>query len=169
MTTSKPYKISWFSQSNSHMKSVIAALSLGVSLLLFIWSLMNYQPAHNLYGPRAIYSLVLLSIILALLGRFLLLHSLKLEASEAQVLPPAHRPREAWKPLFLFDITAPLYLAAAVLIGVPAAVLTALITQLFLQAYTFLRNYVGWKEASYRLTATAVVVLLSGTLFKLIA
>src|SRR5947209_7005297 len=130
---------------------------------------MNYQPAHNLYGPRAIYSLVLLSIILALLGRFLLLHSLKLEASEAQVLPPAHRPREAWKPLFLFDITAPVYLAAAVLIGVPAAVLTALITQVFLQAYTFLRDYVGWKEASYRLTATAVVVFLSGTLFKLIA
>lgn len=169
MTTSKPYKISWFSQSNSHMKSMIAALSLGVSLLLFIWSLMNYQPAHNLYGPRAIYSLVLLSIILALLGRFLLLHSLKLEAAETQMLPLPQRPREAWKPLFLFDITAPLYLAAAVLIGVPAAVLTALITQVILQAYTFFRNYVGWKEASYRLTATAVVVFLSGTLFKSIA
>src|SRR5437763_11343713 len=134
MTTSKPYKISWFSQSNSHMKPVIAALSLGVSLLLFTWSLMNYQPAHNLYGPRAIYSLVLLSIILALLGRFLLFRSLKLEAVEMPMSPNT-KPRGAWKPLFLFDITAPIYLAAAVLIGVPAAVLAAMITQLFLQVY----------------------------------
>src|SRR2546421_8248005 len=130
---------------------------------------MNYQPAHNLYGPRAIYSLVLLSIILALLGRFLLLHSLKLEAAETQVLPPAHRPREAWKPLFLFDITAPLYLAAAVLIGVPAAVLTALITQLFLQAYTFLRGYVSWWEASYRVVTAALVALLSGATYRWIS
>lgn len=169
MTTSKSYKVSWSFLSNSHMKLVIAALSLGVSLLLFTWSLMHYQPVDNLYGPRAIYSLVILSIALALLGRFLLLHYLNLELAKTPAFSYAQRPREAWKPLFLFDITAPIYLAAVVLIGVPAAVLTALITQLFLQVYTFLRGYVGWKEASYRLAATAVVVFLSGTLYKWIS
>src|SRR5205823_8385003 len=121
------------------------------------------------YGPRAIYSLMILSIILALLGRFLLLRILKLETAESQTPPDAQRLRGEWKPLFLFDITAPVYLAAAVLIDVPAAVLTAIITQSFLQVYTLLRGYVSWREASYRLAATAVIVFLVGMLYIRIA
>ncbi len=169
MTTSKPYTLLWFSRTNSHLKLVVATLSLGVALLLFSWSLIHYEPAHNFYGPRAIYSLMILSIILALLGRFLLLRILKLETAESQTPPVAQRLREEWKPLFLFDITAPVYLAAAVLIDVPAAVLTAVITQTFLQVYTLLRGYVSWREASYRLAATAVIVFLAGTLYVWVA
>ena len=169
MTTSKSYKLLWVARTSSRLKLIVAALSLGVALLLFAWSLIHYEPAHNFYGPRAIFSLVLLSIILALLGRFLLLRILKIETAEVQTSPNAQQLREEWKPLFLFDITAPIYLAAAVLISVPAAVLTAVITQSFLQVYTFLRGYASWREASYRLAATAVIVFLSGTLYEWIA
>ena len=127
---------------------------------------MTYEPAHNFYGPRAIYSIVALSIILALLGRFFLLRILKLETADAQASPDAQHLRVEWKPLFLFDITAPIYLAATVLIDVPAAVLTAVITQSFLQVYTLMRGYVSWREASFRLAATTLVVFLSGSLYK---
>ncbi|HCJ35613.1 MAG TPA: hypothetical protein DHV65_15130, partial [Ktedonobacter sp.] len=64
MTTSKSYKLLWVARTSSRLKLIVAALSLGVALLLFAWSLIHYEPAHNFYGPRAIYSLVLLSIIL---------------------------------------------------------------------------------------------------------
>lgn len=169
MTTSKPYKLLWFFRTSSHLKLVVAVLSLGVSLLFFTWSLVKYEPAHNFYGPRAIYSLVALSIILALLGRFFLLRILKLEAVDVHSSPDVQHLREEWKPLFLFDITAPIYLAATVLIDVPAAVLTAVITQSFLQVYTLVRGYVSWREASYRVVATTVVVFLSGSLYKWVA
>jgi signal transduction histidine kinase len=169
MTTSKPFKITWLSRPSSNVRPAVAVLAVAVSLLLLIWSLSAYQPARNLYGSRAIYSLVLLSVCLALLGRFLLLRLLILETSEAQAFHRPQRLREEWRPLFLFDITAPVYLAAAVLINTPAAVLTALITQMFLQAYTFFRGYVSWREASYRVAATALVVLLSGATYSWIS
>ncbi len=170
MTTSKPYKLSWFSRPNFYGRTVVAALSAAGSLLLFAWSFISYQPAHNFYGPRAVYSLLFLSIILALLGRFLLLRLLTFETSTGtHELPRSQQLREEWKALFLFDITAPVYLAAAVLIGVPAAVLTALITQIFLQAYTLLRGYVSWGEASYRVATVALVALLSGETYNWIS
>jgi len=170
MTTSKPYKLSWISRPNFYVKSVVAAFTVGGSLLLFTWSFIAYQPAHNFYGPRAIFSLLFLSIILALLGRFLLLRLLTFEMSPGtHELPRTQRLREEWKPLFLFDITAPVYLAATVLIGVPAAVLTALVTQIFLQAYTFIRGYVSWWEASYRVVAAALIALLSGASYSWIS
>jgi signal transduction histidine kinase len=170
MTTSKPGKLSWFTRPNFYGRTIVATLSAGVSLLLFAWSFIAYQPAHNFYGPRAIYSLLFLSIILALLGRFLLLRLLNVETSTGtSELPRSQQLREEWKVLFLFDITAPVYLAAAVLIGVPAAVLTALITQIFLQAYTLLRGYVSWGEASYRVASVALVALLSGETYNWIS
>jgi signal transduction histidine kinase len=94
---------------------------------------------------------------------------LKLEKRDAKKALLPQRLRGAWRQLFLFDITAPFYLAAAVLIGVPAGVLTALVTQAFLQAYTCLRGYVSWMEASYRLAFTALVVLPSGASYYWIA
>ncbi len=169
MTTSKPFKLSWLSRPHSNVRPVVAVLAVAVSLLLLIWSLSAYQPARNFYGSRAIYSLLLLSIGLALLGRFLLLRLLILETSDAQAFHRPQRLRDEWRPLFLFDINAPVYLAAAVLINAPAAVLTALITQMFLQVYTFLRGYVSWREASYRVATTALVVLLSGATYSWIS
>ncbi|HXL36305.1 MAG TPA: hypothetical protein VN954_03785, partial [Ktedonobacteraceae bacterium] len=111
----------------SHMKYFVAILSLCVAIGLLTWSLYQYQPNPNFYGPRAIYSMLILSIALALLGRVILLRMLKLEIAKTDVLH--YQLRSTWRLLFLFDITAPLYLAAGVLIGPPAAVLLALITQ----------------------------------------
>src|SRR5207244_4126619 len=91
MTTSKPYTLLWFSRTNSHLKLIVAILSLGVLLLLFVCSL------------------------------------------------------------------------------IPSAVLTAIITQSFLHVYTLLRGYVSWREASYRLAATAVIVFLVGMLYVWVA
>ena len=58
---------------HSRFKFIVAIVSLAITLALLIWALLNYHSVPNFYGPRAIYSLLLLSITLALLGRILLL------------------------------------------------------------------------------------------------
>ena len=146
---------------------VVATLSLVFALGLFIWSLYNYQPAPTMYGPRAIYSAMVLSISLALLGRYMLIRIIKRESGVTRILYQ-QLPR-AWQTLFLFDITAPIYLTAGVLVGVSAGVLTALITQTALQLYTYKCHLVSFVEASYRIASTAAVVLVADTLFMLIA
>ncbi len=145
----------------------VTICSLIVAVCLLIWSLYNYRPAPTIYGPRAIYSVMVLSIILAVLGRYLLLRIIKREAGVTPIL--YHQLPYAWQMLFLFDITAPIYLAAGVLVGVSAGVLTALITQTALQLYTFKYRFVSLMEASYRIASTAVVVLIADALFTLIA
>ncbi len=152
-----------------HLKFIVAIVSLALTLTLLVWALLNYQPAHNFYGPRAIYSLVLLSVPLALLGRFLLLRIFKAEMAETQQELQLSRLLTTWRPLFLLDITAPVYLAAVVLIDLPAAIITAIITQLALQCYTLLRGYVSWMEASYRLATTALLVFIADALYNWVA
>lgn len=146
------------------MKTIMAILSLGIALGLLGWSLYNYMPSPNFYGPRAIFSLLILSILLALLGRVLLLRMLKLEMAKTGAL--RYQLRSPWRLLFLFDITAPLYLAAGVLIGPPASVLLALTTQAILQGFTLLRGFVSWKEACYRVVSTALVALISSIVYR---
>ncbi len=152
---------------NQPMKLAVAVLSLIGAVGLLIWSLYTYQPAPNFYGPRAIYSVMVLSVTLALLGRYLLLRIIKRESGITHTL--YHQLPYTWQTLFLFDITAPIYLAAGVLVGVPAGVLTALITQTILQLYTFKCRFISLVEASYRIASTAVVVLIADALFTLIA
>jgi signal transduction histidine kinase len=146
------------------LKPIVSVLSICLALGLLIWALYSYQPSPTLYGPRAVYSLLTLSILLALLGRILLLHLLKLEGAATDT--PANRSRTTWHLLFLFDITAPLYLAAGVLIGAPAAVLIALITQTVLQGFTLWRGFVSWTEACYRIASTALVTLISSFVYS---
>ena len=169
MTLSNTFARLHTDSSYLYLKVVIAIVSLVVTLVLLVWSLMSYQPAPNVYGPRAIYTLVFLSVILALLGRFLLLRLFKGEIAESEQAMASHRLVATWRPLFLFDITAPVYLAAGVLIGLPAAIITAIITQATLQGYTLLRGYVSWTEASYRLATTALLVFIADALFVWIA
>jgi signal transduction histidine kinase len=149
--------------SASPLRSFFGALSVAIALCLLIWSVSNYRPATSFYGPRAIYSLVTLTCLIALLGRILLLRLLRSELAH-----PANTRQQVldtWRPLFLFDITAPFYLAASVLISVPAAVLTAIITQIVLQGYTLLRGFISWSEACYRLGSTALLAFISGQIF----
>src|ERR1700730_5538480 len=159
MTRSSTYKLLRSTHSQYVLKSVIAIISSGVTLILLCWSLLNYQPTQSLYGPRAIYSLIVLAVFLACLGRLLLLRLLTAEATNSKA--PPERLRNEWKPLFFVDITAPLYLAAGVLIDVPAAVITAIVVQIFLQGFTFARGFVSWREACYRVGSTALVALLA--------
>ncbi|MHB8599488.1 MAG: sensor histidine kinase [Ktedonobacteraceae bacterium] len=154
-------------KTNQSVKRVVAVLSLIVAVGLLLWSLYTYQPAPNFYGPRAIYSVMVLSVTMALLGRYLLLRIIKRESGLAQIL--YRQLPFTWQTLFLFDITAPIYLAAGVLVGVPAAVLTALITQTVLQLYTLKCRFVSLVEATYRIASTAVAVLFADALFTLIA
>lgn len=156
-------------KTRSSTGALVTLLSLAAALALLVWSLYHYQPPPPpiIYGPRAIYSIIILSIILALLGRYLLLHVIKRESGVAHVL--YHRLPSSWQALFLFDVTAPVYLAAGVLVDIPAGVLTALITQTVLQVFTYWRGFVSLAEAAYRVAATGVVVLVSDGLFTLIA
>jgi signal transduction histidine kinase len=146
-----------------YMKPVVALLSLCIAFGLLVWAFANYHPVSNIYGPRAIYSLIFLSVFLSLVGRILLLRLLRLETATREMLP--NRIRNSWRSLFLIDITAPCYLAAGVLIGVPAAVITAIITQTVLQGFTLFRGFVSWLEACYRVGTTALVVVISDTIY----
>src|SRR5215831_5689157 len=146
------------------LQPIVAILSLCIALGLLAWSLDQYRPNPNFYGPRAVYSMLVLSIMLSLLGRVLLLRMLKLETASTDY-QEAHL-RSTWRLLFLFDITAPMYLAAGVLIGPPAAVLLALITQIVLQGYTFSRRFVSWPEACYRVAGTALIALISSYVYS---
>lgn len=151
----------------SQGKFLVITLSLVVALTLLAWSLYNYQPAPNFYGPRAIFSTVLVAVLLSLFGRLLLLRTLKLETDTLRSF--AERWYASWRTLFLFDIAAPLYLAAGVLIGAPAAVLAALVTQAVLQIFTFLRRLVSLAEACYRVASTGLIALVTGEVFTWIA
>src|SRR5713226_1684903 len=146
------------------LKLAVSILSLCIALGLLAWSLSHYRPYPNFYGPRAIYSLLILSISLALLGRILLLRLLKLEAKTTDT--QRNRLPDSWRFLFLFDITAPLYLAAGVLIGPPAGVLMALMTQTVVQGFTLWRGFVSWMEACYRIASTALLVLISSAVYS---
>lgn len=148
-------------------KFLVITCSLVIVLLLLVWSLHSYRPAPNFYGPRAIVSTIVLALLLSLLGRILLLRMLKLETVALQDFD--QRWRTSWRTLFLFDIAAPLYLAAGVLIGPPAAVLTALVTQVILQLFTFTRHLVSAAEACYRVAATGLIALVTSVVFTWIA
>src|SRR5947209_1988844 len=150
-----------------YFKLVVIIFSSAITLGLLVWSLVNYQPTPTFYGPRAIYGIIILSVILAIAGRFLLLRLLKKEMAGSEALH-SHL-YAAWRMLFLFDVTAPISLAAGVLIGPPAAVLTALITQSVVQAYTLTRGFVSWTEALYRVACTGLLVLISAMVFTGIA
>ncbi len=146
------------------LQPILAIFSLIIALGLLAWSLSHYEPAPNFYGPRAILSLLILSILLALSGRILLIRMLRIETATTNALH--YRLPSAWQLLFLFDITAPLYLAAGVLIGPPAAVLLALITQTVLQGFTLSRGFVSWSEACYRIPSTALIALISSFVYS---
>jgi len=75
-----------FKDTPRYMKLVATCFSLGIALVLFIWSIFNYQPAPTIYGPRAIYSIIVLSLTLSLLGRYLLLRVIKRESGITHVL-----------------------------------------------------------------------------------
>jgi signal transduction histidine kinase len=140
-----------------------------VILSLFAWSLLNFhlEPTQPIfYGRRAIYSIILLSVILALLGRVLLLRILKVELGDWQD-GRVHRVM-AWQFLLFLDVAAPIYLAAGVLLGLFAAVLTALVTQLVVQGYTRWRGVISWTTASYHVAATALLVLIAAAVFQYI-
>src|SRR5260370_4048927 len=99
-----------------------------------------------------------------MLGQILLLHMLKLEIGQNTTI--RLRQDTNWRLLLFFDVAAPSYLTSGVLLGLPAAVLTALLTQICVQGYTLWRGLISWSEASYRVATTALLVLLSTVVFQ---
>jgi len=155
---------------NNYLQYSLTALASLVAVGLFVWSILNYHltPTQPIfYGGRAIYSIVLLSVILALLGRMLLLRILRVEIGGVPAQHASHN--LTWRLLLFFDVAAPIYLAAGVLLGLDSAVLTALITQLVVQGYTLWRGLISWTTAVYRIATTALLVLLSTAVFQYIA
>jgi len=148
-------------------KHTLLLLSCAVTIGLFVWSLLDYhiettQPIF--YGRRAIYSILLLSVVLALLGRILLLCMLKMEVGARQENEVQRA--MTWQLLLLLDVAAPIYLASGVLLGRFAAVLTALVTQLIVQGYTLWRGSISWTNAAYRVATTGLLVLIATVVFQ---
>jgi signal transduction histidine kinase len=154
---------------NRYLQYTLTLLSSLVAVGLLAWSIFNYHltPTQPIfYGGRAIYSIILLSVILALLGRILLLRILKVEIGEVPTQYASHN--LTWRLLLFFDVAAPIYLAAGVLLGLDSAVLTALITQLVVQGYTLWRGLISWTTTMYRIATTALLVLISTAVFQYI-
>ncbi len=148
------------------MRYIVSFLSLCVIFGLLFWSLGHYQPNSTFYGPRAIYSLLILSIVLALSGRVILIHMLSSEIAQTDLYPS--QLRSLWRLLFLIDVAAPLYLAAGVLMGPPAAVLVALSTQAALQGFTLYRKFISWPEALYSIASISLIALISTMVYRII-
>src|SRR6266567_2081627 len=124
-------------------KVFVSIISLCLICALLLWSLLYYRPVSISYGSRAIYSITLLSVVLALASRWLLVRMLRQESGNQPL---------GWNPLFLIDVTVPLYLAAGALLNPPAAVLVALVTQGCMQAL-FSKRFVPLSYALYRVAA----------------
>lgn len=136
---------------------------------LFAWALINFhiEPTQPIfYGRRAIYSIILLAVALALLGRILLLRILKMELGDWRGSETNRA--ISWRLLLFLDVAAPIYLAAGVLLGTFAAVLTALVTQLIVQGYTRWRGVISWSTATYHVATTGLIVLVSTAVFQYI-
>src|SRR5579875_737628 len=148
-------------------KPLFLVMLCAVIVGLFLWSLLNYhlQPTQPIfYGSRAIYSTLLLAVILALLGRILLLRILKVEIGGLRGSPYHHN--SAWRLLLLFDVAAPVYLVAGDLLGVSPAILIALVTQLVVQGYTLWRGLISWTNAAYRVATTGLLALIAASVFQ---
>lgn len=134
---------------------------------LFAWALVNFhiEPTQPIfYGRRAIYSIMLLAVVLALLGRILLLRIIALELGDWQ--GGEKYSAVSWHLLLFLDVAAPIYLAAGVLLGTFAAVLTALVTQLIVQGYTRWRGVISWATATYQVAMTGLLVLVCTAAFQ---
>lgn len=134
---------------------------------LLTWATVNYriEPTQPIfYGRRAIYSILLLTALLALLGRILLLRILKMELGDWRESEGSHT--ITWRLLLLLDVAAPIYLASGVLLGVFAAVLTALVTQLIVQGYTLWRRVISLTSAAHRVATTGLLVLITTLVFQ---
>jgi signal transduction histidine kinase len=139
-------------------KAFVLIISLCLIVALLLWSLWNYRPVNNAYGTRAIYSMTFLSVMLALACRWLLLRMLRRESGNEPFL---------WNPLFLIDVTVPLYLAAGALLNPPAAVLVALVTQGCMQA-VFARRSTPLSYVFYRVATIGLIIFVATTVDTLI-
>lgn len=139
-------------------KAFVSIISLCLIVALLLWSLWNYRPVSNAYGPRAIYSMTLLSVMLALACRWLLLRMLRWQSRNEPFV---------WNPLFLIDVTVPLYLAAGALLNPPAAVIVALITQGCMQA-VFSRRSTPLSYILYHIAAIGLIIFIATTVDTLI-
>jgi signal transduction histidine kinase len=136
----------------------VPIISLCLIVALLLWSLWHYRPVSNAYGPRAIYSMTFLSVMLALACRWLLIRMLRQESgNEPLVL----------NPLFFIDITVPLYLAAGALINPAAGVLVAMLTQACMLA-VFSRGLVPLSYTFYRVAAIGLIIFVATSVDTLI-
>jgi signal transduction histidine kinase len=139
-------------------KAFVLIISLCLVCALLLWSLWNYRPVNNAYGARAIYSMTFLSVVLALACRWLLVRMVRQGRGNEPLV---------WNPLFLIDVTIPLYLAAGALLNPPAAVLVALLTQGCMQA-VFSKRFVPLSHAFYQVAVIGMIIFVATNVDTLI-
>ncbi|HEY7358861.1 MAG TPA: histidine kinase, partial [Ktedonobacterales bacterium] len=138
-------------------------LALGGSVVvigaLAAWALATYpQPAAS-YGQRAAFLFPLLILLVELGARWLAYRAL---FGDHRIAELQAEYTASGQGLSLPQITLPLYLACAVLLGAQTAVLAAIIIEILLQAIAIVQHSRAVRESLYRVAANALVVLAGG-------
>jgi signal transduction histidine kinase len=132
---------------------------------LAAWALTTYPQPVAAYEKRAAFLFPLLILLVELGARWLayraVLRSRPLNDLQAE---PAARAQQSSLP----QITFPLYLACAVLLGVQTAVLAALIIETSLQVTAIIRQSSEIKASLYRVATNGLVVLAGGGCYGLL-
>ncbi|HEY7350058.1 MAG TPA: sensor histidine kinase [Ktedonobacterales bacterium] len=144
---------------NTIQQVLVTVISLSLIVALAAWALKTYLPPVAPYGERAAFIFPLLILLVELGARWLAYRALlggnRVIDLQAQFAPDGQG-------FSLPQITLPLYLACAVLLGAQTAVLAAVIIETLLQIIAITQQTRGIKEASYRVATNGVVVLAGG-------
>jgi signal transduction histidine kinase len=144
-------------------------LVLGGSLafigVLATWALATYQQPTDPYVERAVFLFPLLILSVDLGTHWFAYWPLGQGNSATSTQAQRTASRRA---LTLPQITLPLYLACAVLLGLQIAVLAALLIEGALQSISIIRRIEGAREAIYRVAANGLVVLAGGGCYHIL-
>lgn len=144
-------------------------LVIGASLLilaaLMAWALITFQPPTAPYGGRAAFLFPLLILLVELGARWLTRQGL---LSVNRSLDKQIDDVSSGQALALPQITLPLYLACAVLLGAQIAVLAALFIELALQSAVIAQQPKITARSLYRVAGNGLLVLAGGGCYGLL-
>src|SRR5579859_1887534 len=164
-----PEETLWSESERLNQSRMQQVLVLGGSLLLVAgltaWALLTYRHPVAPYAGRAIFLLPLLILLVDLGARW---SAYRVLFRGGPVLDLQTRTLLNGRALALPQVTLPLYLACAVLLGVQTATLAALVIETLLQFVAVMFRARPLTEAIYRIAANGLVVLAGGGCYQVI-
>src|SRR5579883_2298790 len=126
------------------------------------WAVVTYQRPLTSYEHRAIFVLPFLILLADLGARWSAYRALwRGNHGALSIQPPVNG-----RTLALPQVTLPLYLACAILLGTQTAVLAALLIEAILQVIALVQRIGGVESAIYRVAANGLVVLAGGGCYQ---